>query len=175
MVRGTQKCEPQKALSALFAEPATASLNPNLPVAQIMTHNVIVFETHTSIPQATATLLEHTITGAPVVDATGRPIGMVSQTDLLEAWQQAHQQKTTPTQSETVGDIMLPYLLAVSHHAPISLAAALMAYEGVHRLIVLDEKNQMVGIVTSLDILRWLAQSHPTQTHLPTPQVSLGV
>lgn len=175
-------------LEAPFSKPGTGS-EPDAaateslaavdetPVSSIMTESVISFEAGTDIVTATRIMLERGISGAPVLDETGRPIGMVSKTDLLEAW---HAQAAAPqparlghadevadlpvkAQEEPVataiaGDIMVPYLLAVSSRAPISLAAALMAYEGVHRLLVLDESNQMVGIVSALDVLRWLAQ-----------------
>ena len=156
-----------------------APMDDETPVSAIMTCEVISFEASTDIVTATRVMLERGISGAPVLDETGRPVGMVSKTDLLEAW---HAQSQLPgpvpaglgaepalaalpvkVQDETAtaviaGDIMVPYLLAVSSRAPISLAAALMAYEGVHRLLVLNESNQMVGIVSALDVLRWLAQ-----------------
>jgi predicted transcriptional regulator len=133
------------------------ALHQDMPVSRIMTRAVVTLRVDTTVEAATEKILAERISGAPVVDAAGRPIGMVCKTDLLEAWQQV----TTDGESAEaaqVGDIMVPYLLAVSHRAPIALATALMAYEGVHRLVVLGENNQMVGIVSSLDILRWVAE-----------------
>ena len=139
--------------------------HPGRPVREIMTANVVTFATETSIEEATRVMLDRQISGAPVVDEAARPIGIVSKTDLLEAWHEhvrASAQAPEGTADEptgvVVGDIMVPYLLAAQDSSPISLAAALMAYEGVHRLLVLDEKSNMVGIVSSLDVLRWLAQ-----------------
>lgn len=139
------------------------------PVSSIMTARVVSFTADTPADQATRLMLEKGISGAPVVDEAGRPIGMVSKTDLLESLYESLKADTEEQanaalserkveQSSAVGDIMVPYLLAVSSRAPIALAAALMAYEGVHRLLVLDENNNMVGIVSSLDVLRWVAQ-----------------
>lgn len=140
-----------------------ASVHQNLPVSRIMTPDVVTFAPDTSIETATRILLERGISGAPVVDENMRPTGMVSKTDLLEAWQQRVQAQAQGALDDDegdvhVGDIMVPYLLAISHRGPISLATALMAYEGVHRLVVLGENNKMVGIVTSLDIVRWVAE-----------------
>ena len=39
----------------------------------------------------------------------------------------------------------------------LSLAAALMANKGFHRLVVVDETGAAVGILSSMDVLRWLA------------------
>lgn len=139
------------------------------PVSSIMTTQVVSFKAELPADQATRLMLEKGISGAPVVDESGRPIGMVSKTDLLESLYEELKadveasaafpgQKVGKENAAVVGDIMVPYLLAVSSKAPIALAAALMAYEGVHRLLVLDEGNNMVGIVSSLDVLRWVAQ-----------------
>jgi CBS domain-containing protein len=168
------------------------------PVSSIMTAEVLSFRTTTTVVEATRTMLDRGISGAPVLDGQGKPVGMLSKTDLLEAWhdhgpvaadpeeqQMASAGKATAVpqlcmqgadragagmarapeaafgrKEPSVGDIMVPYLLAVPSQAPISLAAALMAYEGVHRLLVLDDSNNMVGIVSALDVLRWLAQLH---------------
>lgn len=129
--------------------------HPGRPVSEIMSTQVITMTADTTIEEATQVMLAHGISGAPVVDDAGRPIGIVSKTDLLEAWQE-HSKSDEANPHTVVGDIMVPYLLAAQNNSPISLAAALMAYEGVHRLLVLDERSAMVGIVTSLDILRWL-------------------
>lgn len=129
--------------------------HPHRPVSEIMSTHVITFTAQTSIEEATRVMLDRQISGAPVVDDNNKPIGIVSKTDLLEAW---HEHVKSPQGAEptVVGNIMVPYLLAAQHSSPIALAAALMAYEGVHRLLVLNEQSAMVGIVTSVDILRWL-------------------
>lgn len=160
---------PARRVEAAAAE-GWLSRHPGRPVREIMTAAVVTFGGETSIEEATQAMLEGHFSGAPVVDAGGRPIGIVSKTDLLEAWHghvrglseasgggPAGAGDAVPT-GVVVGDIMVPYLLAAQDSSPISLAAALMAYEGVHRLLVLDEKSTMVGIVSSLDVLRWLAQ-----------------
>ena len=129
--------------------------HPHRPVSEIMSTEVITFTAQTSIEEATRVMLERHISGAPVVDESNKPIGIVSKTDLLEAWHE-HVKSPEPAEPTMVGNIMVPYLLAAQHSSPIALAAALMAYEGVHRLLVLNEQSAMVGIVTSVDILRWL-------------------
>ena len=47
--------------------------------------------------------------------------------------------------------------------AAVALAAALMAYEGVHRIVVVDRGGYVVGLVSSLDVARWLGTraGHP--------------
>jgi len=50
-------------------------------------------------------------------------------------------------------------VLGVSANTSVARAAALMAYEGVHQLGVLNGRGDIDGVITSLDILRWLATS----------------
>lgn len=64
-----------------------------------------------------------------------------------------------PPASHTVADVTVPYVLSLHQEAPISVAAALMAYEGVHRLPIVDTTGEVIGVVSTLDIVRWLAES----------------
>jgi len=49
-------------------------------------------------------------------------------------------------------------VLTLPELAPVSEAAALLANEGVHRAPVVGREGRVVGIVTVLDLLRWLVQ-----------------
>ena len=64
------------------------ALHQDMPVSRIMTRAVVTLRVDTTVEAATEKILAERISGAPVVDAAGRPIGMVCKTDLLEAWQQ---------------------------------------------------------------------------------------
>jgi CBS domain-containing protein len=44
--------------------------------------------------------------------------------------------------------------------ATVPQAAALMAYEGVHRAPVVSVDDRVVGIVSSLDVLKWLGRHY---------------
>jgi CBS domain-containing protein len=59
--------------------------------------------------------------------------------------------------ADLVKDVMTPYLITVAEDTPIRDVAARMASGGVHRLIVVDTDQQIRGIVSSLDVLRWIA------------------
>jgi CBS domain-containing protein len=58
----------------------------------------------------------------------------------------------------TARDIMMPFVLRLPESAAIDEAAALMAVEGVHRIMVTSPSNEVVGVVSALDVLRWLAE-----------------
>jgi len=100
-------------------------------------------------------LLEEHISGAPVVDASGRLLGVLSQTDLL--LEVAERAGPEPS-SVRVGQVMTPLVLAVYETVGVPQAAALMASEGVHRLLVVSAAGDLVGILSSLDVMRWLGE-----------------
>ena len=50
---------------------------------EIMSPDVVAITEKTTIPEAVALLVKHNITGLPVVDKKMRPIGIVSEKDIL--------------------------------------------------------------------------------------------
>lgn len=165
-------------------------------VRDIMSRRVVVVRPDLSIESLLGIFIERGISGAPVVDEAGRPIGMVSKTDLLaaqfmagdtgEAVRGAGMEITTdqglvlelegpyhPTTvaTGTVADIMTPLVFSLPEGATVPQAAALMAYERVHRAPVVSVDDKVVGIVSSLDVLRWVGRSHgfalPDHPHSP--------
>ncbi|MGE0547167.1 MAG: response regulator [Kofleriaceae bacterium] len=96
-------------------------------------------------------LLERGAGGVSVVDDDERVVGMVTRSDLLRA-------RTETELDRAVDDVMTPFAFSMPADAPLTRAAALMAHEGVHRLVVTDGDRRPVGMVTSLDIMRWVAR-----------------
>ena len=164
------------------AEPEpTEQVVHDVPVHRIMSREVIRVGPDTSVEAVISVLLERGISGAPVVDAGGKPIGMISKTDLVRTHHEADDpgQTRVPVRrvrirgfeidlgpgfheedlaSALVRDVMLPIAFTLPEDAPVSRAAALMAYEGVHRIPVVSASGEVVGIVTTLDVLRWLSE-----------------
>ncbi|MEZ4226434.1 MAG: CBS domain-containing protein [Polyangiaceae bacterium] len=152
------------------------------PVAKVMTAHVVCVRAELPLDELTQLMLERGISGVPVVDDSGRPLGVVSKTDLLRRRLERSQQTEVdegPVRAgqyelelgpgfgsgglseDIVEDIMMPIALTIPENAPISKAAALMAHEGVHRLVVVDaHSSAVVGILSAIDLLRWMARQH---------------
>ena len=150
------------------------------PVGEIISKTTICLTGDMSIEQATSLLLERGLSGVPVVDESGKPIGVLSRSDLLRSDQlrgETHESSPPPRmrtregfevsldagfhESEptvTVAEVMTPVVVWVDERSSVGQAAALMAYEGIHQLPVLSEERVVVGLVTSVDILRWLGK-----------------
>ena len=146
-----------------------------LKVKDIMTTEIITVSPETEIVQVTKLLLENRINGVPVLDETGRLVGILCQSDLI-----AQQQKLPipsfftlldgliPLISEkqldkqvrkiaavTVAEAMTPNPVTVQPDTNIEEVAALMVDRNFHTIPVVDE-GELVGIVGKEDILRTL-------------------
>jgi len=89
----------------------------------------------------------------PVVDGDGRVVGIVSKLDLVEQLLAME----PPAERRTAGELMMPIALTLGPHATIAQAASLMANHDVHHVPIVNDSGGLVGIVSSLDIVRWLA------------------
>jgi predicted transcriptional regulator len=90
------------------------------------------------------------ISGAPACLPDGRLVGVISMTDLTEHYGAVHEFRL-------VRDVMTPEVLTANQAEPLEEAIRRMAFEVVHRLFVLDGEERLVGVVTSMDVLRELA------------------
>jgi CBS domain-containing protein len=90
----------------------------------------------------------------PVVDAGGQAIGMVTKQDLLELLAARRSDAACP---RTAGEVMMPLAFTLDDHATVAHAAAMMASEGVHHVPIVETTGLVIGVVSSIDVVRWLA------------------
>ena len=149
---------PQGALergSASSAGGKLATLADSTPISALMSSNVCCVRPDVSVQALASLLIEGGLSGVPVVDERGAPIGVVSQADLVRH----HYESGTGSRQPpwTVGDIMADVSFILDEGASVSQAAALMALESIDRIPVVDAADQLVGTLSSLDVLYWLA------------------
>jgi CBS domain-containing protein len=133
-------------------ERPTRDLGYGAPLEEIMTASVRCVRIDVTAEAVLDLLREHAIEAVPVVDAQGRPVGIVTKTDLFRELQLGHGIR------RTAGDLMTRHVLWLPPEAAIASAAALMAAERIHHAIVLADDRRVIGIVSSLDLLGWLAR-----------------
>lgn len=119
-------------------------------VREFMERNVVWFPVDMPVGRAADELSMRQIGGAPVCTPDGAIVGMLSKTDLVDVFGSAEDPRL-------VRDVMTPEILAIGADDPIESAVQLMAFEGVHRLIVRELDGSLAGIITSMDVLRALA------------------
>jgi len=142
-------------------------------ISECMTREIYAVAPETSLECAARLFSTRHISGAPVIDTDGRPLGVITQHDItdpdrgrrdgqgrsfyykLRAGNIENHHGGRVASAGTVGDIMTSFVVAVPPDKPILDAARLMVTEGIHRILVVDEQR-IVGIVTSMDLLRAL-------------------
>lgn len=114
-------------------------------VQEIMNRELFTLREEEGSADALGFLLALGIGGAPILDASGRPIGMVSLHDLAHA-----------APGASVGGSMESPVDTVQADDAIERAAFRLAESGRHRLVVVDKEGAAVGIVSSVDLVRGL-------------------
>jgi CBS domain-containing protein len=151
----------------------------NLTARDIMNPEVIVAKERMTIQELANFLTANMITGAPVVNDTGKLVGVVSETDIvrsgarqdsalkekreasyyLRGWEDRFDEDelgefhVIEGEGLEVRDIMTPLIFKVSEDASIGEMADTMIGGRIHRLIVTRD-DRVVGIVTTLDMLK---------------------
>ena len=139
--------------------------------SELMTHEVVTVAADTTVQDAARLMLKTGVRAAPVVDSTGKPIGMVSDGDLLgrrtedyrrEWWLEmlsgvAFSSSTSEAVELRVSDVMSAPLIFITPDTPADEIAALLHWRRIKRLPVLRD-GRLVGIVSRTDLLAVVEQ-----------------
>jgi len=134
---------------------ATLEIQPTrttLTVADAMTRDPIVVRSDDSLVEAARVLDELHISGAPVVDAEGILVGVLSRTDLLHA--RATEQLWERWPGLRVRHLMHSPAITATPGMSLDDAAAVMEHERVHRLVVIvPGHDRPVGVLSTTDLV----------------------
>jgi CBS domain-containing protein len=142
--------------------------------ADVMTANVITVDPDTTVQALAALLSERAISGAPVVDAAGRLVGIVSEGDLLhriEIGTEAHGRRQrswwledfsseqakdyVKAHGRTVKDIMTRDVVTITEQTDLGEVATLLETKRIKRVPVMRD-DKIVGIVSRSNLVRAL-------------------
>lgn len=148
--------------------------------ADLMVPNPISLRAEAKVAEAIALFTAKRITAAPVIDESGRPIGVVSGSDLLIHHRENDREKERAAAGKpdyffaptfemvdasreypsgtrpTVADLMTPAVFAVTPDTPVRRVVSDMLGLHVHRLFVVDEAGVLVGVISTMDVLKHL-------------------
>jgi len=145
--------------------PQRRTLADCIPLHQIMQRDVICARPDLDVAAVTDLMIRHHVGCIPVVDERRHPIGVITKFDVVE---QIHAtlmsaQNGSPLpqdiQARCAEEVMMPLALTLFEHATISHAAAMMMTEDTHHVIVVSTTGELVGVVSSLDIVGWLVRN----------------
>ncbi len=147
---------------------------PYRTVSEVMTSTVVSIGPDATYREIVALLTAYRVSAVPVLDAAGRPLGVVSATDLLRkvefggggkragdvsAESGERSRARSKATAATAAELMSVPAFTISRDTAIAAAARMMDSLGVKRLSVVDDKRRVVGIVTRTDLLRVFLQS----------------
>lgn len=140
-----------------------------MKASDIMSHNPVTVSPDHAVRHATQIMLEHKISGLPVVDDAGRVVGILTEGDLLSrselgiaALADADRKSAAVARHYVkangwrVGDVMRKDPIVVDVETPVSRIAELMALHAIKRVPVLLD-GRLVGIVSRADLLPLIA------------------
>jgi CBS domain-containing protein len=146
--------------------------------AELMVANPVSIRENATIQEAIALLTDKGFSAAPVIDAAGRPIGVVSRADIVAhdremlcstaavpsyyeenpaASAREARRPGGPTDPALVRDIMTPVVFSVAPDAPAAKVVQEMVALKVHRLFVVENTGVLIGVISALDVLRRLS------------------
>ena len=141
------------------------------PITAVMHTHPYWVTAQQPVRELLALFVDKGISAAPVVDEQGRPIGFVSKTDVVRQYRRlgprerheidAHVQPWWDAErlaQLTVSVIMTPTVYTFSPETTVADATAAMAFEGMHHLPVVEASGKLVGMVSALDVLDWMAR-----------------
>jgi CBS-domain-containing membrane protein len=124
-----------------------------LTIRDIMTEEVFTLSAQTPVEDAAWALAERSISGAPVRDAKGRLVGTLSRADLIDPDHGAWLDRAGLT-----ADVMSPRLLIAQDDQPAMEAVRLMMREELQQIVVTNAEDEVVGIVTPMDVMKALVR-----------------
>jgi CBS domain-containing protein len=154
-------------------------------VRDLMTPDPEVMRENEPLISAVRKMLRRRVSGAPVVDAGGKLVGVVSEYDLL-AWHDRalnelakNESDLDPSrygsiiESETIASIVTRPATSIEQDADMTSALRLMLERRLRRLPVTDG-GQLVGVISRADILRGMAHHWSSVREASSLQTEVG-
>ncbi len=129
----------------LLVDTHTIRSIPKQTVGDIASRDVVSFKVDCSVKEAARKLVDNEIDGAPVIK-DGKVIGVFTLTDLVNSIANDNEDKK-------VGELMSTNVVIVNEDLKIANAIDIMLKKSISRLIVADNNQTLLGIVTRTDLL----------------------
>ena len=147
----------------------------DVPVRDVMTTDVLTFAPEDNVQDAMRQLLRHDIDGAPVVDAGGQVVGLLSTADLIVEEARVHlptvitllgaylelpsskkrfDEDMEKALGSTVGEVMDGAVETIGPDATVEQVATVLHEQQVDRVPVVGDDGHLLGIVARGDIVK---------------------
>ncbi len=150
-----------------------------LRVKDVLTKEVVAVHADDTVQDALRLMVENHVSALPVVNARDACVGILSATDLMGLTRDLNEELSGLGDAEfvtqslidrvaeqdfgrrRVHELMTEVVETVGPEAPLAVAARAMLRHQVHRLPVVNERQRLVGIVSTTDIMGAFADSAP--------------
>lgn len=120
----------------------------------VMSRKMITVKEHTGIKEAIRLLVEHNITGLPVVSEDMRLLGIVTEKDILRALYD----RSVGIERRTVADLMTSEISSFEENDDLMKVYESLMASKFRRVTVLSE-GKLVGVISRRDIIKFLFES----------------
>ncbi len=123
-------------------------MKSDIPVKEIMTREVCTIRKKDTVHTLAKRMVEYGV-GSAVVIENGKPIGIVTEKDLISKIVA----KNKVPSKVTIEEVMTHPIITINPHTSLRDAAMIMIKRGIRRLPIVDNSGNLVGIITDSDIL----------------------
>ena len=136
----------------------------------VMTKRADTIRSDETIHAAIEKMVNYDLSVLPVVDRAGECVGVLTKTDIVRmAGYLEHQEEVEPRNEtaalffgvsldeitqETVAEVMTKHVISVSEDEPVTAIADTMLKHEIHHVPVCNEQNQVMGVVSSMDLVQ---------------------
>jgi signal-transduction protein with cAMP-binding, CBS, and nucleotidyltransferase domain len=122
----------------------------NLGISELLRKKLETVEDTTSIQEVAKKMKDRYVSSLVVVDRNGKPVGIVTGRDIITkvCINDIH------TSTVISKEIMSTPLITINGSSSTSTAAEMMIKNDVRHLLVIDDRNKPIGIITPLDLTR---------------------
>jgi len=135
-------------------------MKKNDPISKIMTTNIISVHQGQKLSDVRHIIIESNIHHVPIVEGK-KLVGLISFTDLmkLNIVISGADERTIDSivdQQFSIQEIMTTELTTIKNTDSVRQASKILAESNFHSLPVVDDQNEIVGIVTMTDLIHYL-------------------
>ncbi len=147
-----------------------------MTVDEVMTREVLAFHPEDALEDVARVIVEKGVSGFPVVDRSGRVVGVITEGDLLRRYRSVRippfldllggvfplgslsevEEAIREMAATRVSEVMSRSPVTARPEWPVEKVAELMWRHRIKRLPVVDEEGKLVGIVSRGDLVRAL-------------------
>jgi CBS domain-containing protein len=134
----------------------------------VMTRHPLSINESATLREAAAFLTEKGISAAPVINDAGRPVGVLSLADIVRS--ACVDESSAAGPGTPVREVMTPVVFFVRPETRVGSVIDDLLTCAVHRLFVVHEHEVLIGVISTLDLLRFLHVESTAQSSSTPPR-----